>query len=161
MIEAGIFKQNQYIHKNPHTKQSQKQQKHHLRTQILKKPHFCRISTIYKSKQGTWRLKFWSLCIELSSSDPNEVNLLFDRSKLSNLDSEVKAGGNSTNLLFATFIDINAFKELISVGNVFILLNERSRYSRFVKHPISGGRYLQSKTEDNHNVRHYRHVNSP
>ena len=99
-------------------------------------------STLIKNSLGTCRFKFWSLCIDPSSRGPNEVNLLFDRSKFSSPDREAIVDGSSTNLLLETFKHIKPSKKLISDGNVFILLNERSRYSNFFKRPISGGRYL-------------------
>lgn len=82
-----------------------------------------------------------------NSRDPKDVNLLFERSKFSNLWREDKAGGTWINLLLATFNVIRALNLVISEGKFLILLCERSRYSKQVRRPISGGKYLQNKED--------------
>lgn len=93
----------------------------------------------------TPRFRTRRLCINSSSKHSKDVNRLFDRSKFSNLCRLDSREGRSINLLLATFRDINKLNEVISSGKFLILLNERSKCSKLVRQPISGGRYLQEK----------------
>lgn len=83
--------------------------------------------------------------MEESSSEPKDVNLLFDKSKFSNLGKHERPEGKSTNLLLETFSDLRELNSEISLGKLLSLLNERSSSSSFLRNPISGGRYLERK----------------
>lgn len=93
----------------------------------------------------TCRFKLWRLCIKQRSRLRKDVNRLFERSKSFNLVRADNSEGNLTNLLLVILRDTKLFKQVISIGRVLILLNERSKYSSLLRQPISGGRYLQKR----------------
>jgi hypothetical protein len=78
----------------------------------------------------------------MSLTDPREVNLLFDKSRLSRHLKEEIPDGRSTNLLLVTLRNFRAPNSVIQLGKFFNLLNERSSSCSFLREPISGGRYL-------------------
>jgi hypothetical protein len=80
--------------------------------------------------------------METSLTDPREVNLLFDRSRLSRHLKDEIPEGKSTNLLFVTLRNFRAPNSVIQLGKFFSLLKDRSSSCSFLREAISGGRNL-------------------